>query len=148
MEPGRGEEKSCEGERTLPPNLYLIATYSTAIDSAEPFDYGLFRHFYSYTLENDYRFLEDGATEIFPEYDTSPNAMFYRTRRVVEDNLRHRYQLPWQERERYLLGHGMFQAPVALVMRYQVIPMLKQYVKDGVVDATAGIEIRCTGKAW
>ena len=141
MEPGRGEEKSCEGERTLPPNLYLIATYSTAIDSAEPFDYGLFRHFYSYTLENDYRFLEDGATEIFPEYDTSPNAMFYRTRRVVEDNLRHRYQLTWQERERYLLGHGMFQAPVALVMRYQVIPMLKQYVKDGVVDGTAGIEI-------
>ncbi|WP_336638221.1 AAA family ATPase [Lysinibacillus fusiformis] len=128
----------------IPPNVYIITTQSTSIDSLEPLNYGLLRHFYSRVLLSDYHFMSDDATDVYSDYDTTPNAMFYRSKRVVIENLRHRYHLSPLDREKYIVGHGVFRREaIALTMRLQLIPLLKQYVKDNILDKTArtGIEI-------
>ena len=115
----------------ISPNVYIIATRSTTIDSVEQFNYGFFRHFYERSIENDYRYMNDAA-----------NAMYYRARRIVTDHLRHRYQLSASEREKYVIGHGIYKdAGTSMLARYQIVPMLKQYVKDGILDKTANTSI-------
>jgi hypothetical protein len=136
----------------IPPNVYIIATQSISIEPLEPLNYGLLRHFYSRVLLSDYHFMKDDATDVYSEYDTTPNAMFYRSKRVVIENLRHRYHLSPLEREKHIVGHGVFRRDaIALTMRYQVIPLLKQYVKDNILDKTArtgiqNLEKMVTGK--
>lgn len=132
------------GETTIwiSPNVYIIATRSTIIDSVEQFNYGFFRHFYERTIDNDYRYMSDDANSSYSEYDISANAMYYRARRIVIDNLRHRYQLSASERNKYVIGHGIFKdSGTSLLARYQIVPMLKQYVKDGILDKTASANI-------
>jgi MoxR-like ATPase len=132
---------------SIPPNVYIIATQSTSIDSLEPLNYGLLRHFYSRVLLSDYHYMSDDATDSYSDYDTTPNAMFYRSKRVVLENLRHRYQLSPLDKEKYIVGHGIFREDaIVLTMRHQVIPLLKQYVKDNVMDKTAGIGIEILEK--
>lgn len=126
----------------ITPNVYIIATRSTTVDSAEQFNYGFFRHFYERNIDNDYRYMSDHANTSYSDYDISANAMYYRARRIVIDNLRHRYQLAASERDKYVLGHGIFkEIGTSLLARYQVVPMLKQYVKDGILDKTASASI-------
>ncbi len=124
------------------PNVYIIATYSTTIDSVEQSNYSFFRHFYEINIDNDYHFMSDYANASYSDYDISANAMYYRARRIVIDNLRQRYQLAASERDKYVLGHGIFkESGASLLARYQIVPMLKQYVKDGILDKTASASI-------
>lgn len=126
----------------ITPNVYIIATRSTAVDPVEPYHYSFFRHFYDYMLENDYRYMSDEASETYSEYEVSSNAMYHRCRRIVRENLRHRYQMCAGERDRYVPGHGIYQEKgVSMLMRYQILPLLKQYRKDGILDRTAGTGI-------
>jgi GTPase subunit of restriction endonuclease len=123
---------------SVPPNFYIIATKCTVIDNVEQMNYGFFRHFYHRTLDSDYRFMSDEATEIYADYDISPNAMFYRTKRIVLENLRYKNQISLPDREKYIPGHGIFRQKGAVrTVKYQVLPMLKQYLKDGILDRTA-----------
>lgn len=124
------------------PNVYIIATRSTTVDSVEQFHYGFFRHFYERNIENDYRYMNDSASASFSDYDISANAMYYRAKRIVTDNLRHRYQLSAPERDKYVIGHGIYKdTGTSMIARYQIVPMLKQYVKDGILDKTANTNI-------
>ncbi len=124
------------------PNVYIIATRSTTVDSVEQLNYGFFRHFYERSIENDYRYMSDGANAAYSDYDISANAMYYRARQIVTDNLRNRYQLSVSERDRYVIGHGIYkETGTSMLARYQIVPMLKQYVKDGILDKTANISI-------
>jgi len=126
----------------LSPNVYIIATKSTTVDSLEQFNYGFFRHFYERNIENDYRYMDDNATAIYSDYDISPNAMYYRARKIVTDHLRHRFQFSAPERDKYVIGHGIYKrSGTTMLARYLVVPMLKQYVKDGVLDKTAKASI-------
>lgn len=127
----------------ISPNVYIIATRSTTTDPMEQFDYGFLRHFYERRIENDYRYMNDDANAAYSDYDISANAMYYRARRIVTDNLRHRYQLTVYEREKYVIGHGVFkEIGASMYARYQIVPILRQYVKDGILDksATASID--------
>lgn len=128
-----------EGENVwISPNVYIIATRSITIDPLENEDYSFLRHFYERSIENDYRYMNDNASSSFSDYDISANAMYYRAKRIVVENLRHRYQLSAFERDRYVIGHGVFKSiGTTMLVRYQVIPMLRQYVKDGILDKTA-----------
>ena len=122
----------------IPPNFYLIATKNTTIEQLEPSNYGLLRHFYIRHISNDYRYISDDATAVYTDYDVSANAMFYRTRRIVEENLRYRRQESGAIQSKYNIGHGVFKAnAVGYVMKYQVLPTLYQYVKDGILDKSA-----------
>lgn len=126
----------------IPPNVYIIATRSTIVDSAERFNYGFFRHFYERNIENDYRYINDNAATSYSDYDITANAMYYRSKRIVRDNLSHRYQMSAAERNKYVIGHGLFkEIGTTMLVRYQIVPLLKQYVKDGVLDKTAKTSI-------
>ena len=126
----------------ISPNVYIIATRSTTVDAIEQYNYGFFRHFYEKNIENDYRYMNDNANPSYSDYDISANAMFYRAKKIIMDNLRHRYQLSAFERDKYVIGHGLFKdIGTSLIARYQIIPMLKQYVKDGLLDKTANPSI-------
>ena len=133
-----------EGEERvwLSPNVYIIATKSTTIESLEQFNYGFFRHFYERSIENDFKYMDDDASTSYSEYDISANAMYYRARRIVTDNLRHRFQISASERDKYVIGHGIYKADgTTMIARYQIVPMLRQYVKDGILDKTAKASI-------
>ena len=126
----------------VPPNMYIIATRSTIVESVEQMNYGFFRHFYQYTLEADYSYMDDAATYVFSDYDISANALFYRVKKLIYDNLRHRYQMSEAERSRYVIGHGVYKdVGTSMIARYQVIPILRQYVKDNVLGKTANVSI-------
>lgn len=126
----------------ISPNVYIIATRSTTVDSLEQFNYGFFRHFYERIIENDYRYMNEDAADTYTDYDITANAMYYRSKRIVTDNLRHRYQMSATERSKYVIGHGVFkERGTTLLAKYQVVPLLRQYVKDGVLDKTAKTSI-------
>ncbi len=126
----------------ISPNVYIIATRSTTVDSLEQFNYGFFRHFYERNVENDYRYMSDSANASYSDYDISANAMYYRARRIVTDNLKHRYQLSASEQDKYVIGHGIYKdTGTTMLARYQIIPILKQYVKDGILEKTAKTNI-------
>lgn len=132
---------------SVSPNVYIIATRSTLIDSVEQMNYGFLRHFYEYQLNNDYMYMCDSATDVYSDYDMSANAMFYRTKRIVTDYLRHRYQMSSVEKERYVIGHGMYKdTGTAMIARNQIIPLLRQYVKDNVLAKTANVSIAALQK--
>lgn len=124
------------------PNVYIIATRSTTVDTVEQFNYGFFRHFYERTIDNDFSYMSDDASGTYTDYDITANAMYYRSRRIVMDNLRHRYQMSASERNKYVIGHGVYkESGTTMIVRYQVIPLLRQYVKDGILDKTARTSI-------
>ena len=126
----------------ISPNVYIIATRSTTIDSLEQFHYGFFRHFYERNVENDYRYMSDNANASYSDYDISANAMYYRARRIVTESLKHRYQLSASEQDKYVIGHGIYKdIGTTMLARYQIIPILKQYVKDGILEKTAKTNI-------
>ena len=105
---------------SVSPNVYIIATRSTIIDSVEQMNYGFLRHFYEFQLRNDYLYMCDTATDVYSDYDMSANALFYRTKRIVTDHLRHRYQMSLVEKERYIIGHGVYkESGTALIARNQ-----------------------------
>lgn len=126
----------------MTPNIYIIATESTTVSPIEQFNYSFLRHFYIYYVENDYRFMDDNASNVYSEFDVSANALFYRSREIVLDNLKNKYQVSNAEKEQYILGHGMFK-PVGTTMmvRHQLLPTLKQYIKDGILDRTAKAQV-------
>lgn len=131
----------------ITPNFYIIATRGISASSADELNYSFFRHFYERTLENDYRFISDSASKAYSNYDISPNALYYRTRKIVSDNLRNRYQISTDERERYIIGHGVFKdCGPTLTVRHVVLPLLKQYVKDGILDRSAKTSIAALEK--
>lgn len=132
---------------SVSPNVYIIATRSTIIDSVEQMNYGFLRHFYEFQLRNDYLYMCDTATDVYSDYDMSANALFYRTKRIVTDHLRHRYQMSLVEKERYIIGHGVYkESGTALIARNQIIPLLRQYVKDNVLAKTANVSIAALQK--
>lgn len=132
-----GNPRNC-----IPPNMYIIATRNDTIQSIEHGNYGFFRHFYEYQLENDYKYMEENPTGAYSDFDISAEALYYRARRIVLENLRDRFSASRRERLKYVLGHGIFKGTApTLVVKHQVIPTLQQYEKDGVLGRTARINI-------
>lgn len=142
---GEGGSKSLKKKETsvwLSPNFYIIATRSSLINPIEQYNYGFLRHFYERSIDNDFRFMDDEPSLSYADYDISANAMYYRSRRIITENLQHRYQLSPAEQDKYVIGHGVFKSNgTSMRVRYQVVPMLRQYVKDGILDKTATASI-------
>ena len=124
----------------IPPNMYIIATRNDTVQAVEHGNYGFFRHFYEYQLENDYKYMADDPTGVYSDFDISAEALYYRARRIVLENLRDKFSASKRERMKYVLGHGMFKSVApTLVVKHQVIPTLHQYEKDCVLNRSARI---------
>ena len=136
--------------RRIPPNMYIIATKNDTAQPVRPLHYGFFRHFYEYPLENDYKYMVQDPAGTYSDFDMSAQALYFRARRIVLENLRGGFSASRRERLRYVIGHGVFkQTAPTLAVKYQVIPMLRQYEKDGILNRTAeaGITALQIGRA-
>lgn len=120
----------------IPPNFYIIGTYNSAETGAIPLPSNLIRKFYVREILSDIEYItEDLETE---------NAVYYdQVRSLVLNYLDMQYRLSTYEQNRYFLGHGYFSGDnVSLKIRYQLIPILKQYISEGVLDSAAEKSVR------
>jgi len=120
-------------EITLPSNLYIIGTMNTADRSIGHIDYAIRRRFAFETIlpnENEID-LQEGKD------------LFKKVEKLFSDN----NLSPEFEKDRVMLGHSYFIAKdseeLEKKLKYQILPLLKEYVSDGVLtdNATAKIDM-------
>ncbi|MDE5932858.1 MAG: AAA family ATPase [Lachnospiraceae bacterium] len=147
---GAGEEicKLCLNSGTridITPNFYIIGTYNSTEISAISMANELLGRFYVREILSDIKYItEDNESE---------NAVFYdQVRSLIMNYLDMQYRLSTYEQNRYVPGHGYFSGnDIVLKIRYQMIPMLKQYIAEGILDNTAEeavrlLEVACNDK--
>lgn len=120
----------------IPPNFYIIGTYNPTEADAILLPNSLIRRFYVREILSDIEYItEDLKIE---------NAVYYdQVRNVILDHLDMQYRLSTYEQNRYLLGHGYFTGDnISLKIKYQLIPILKQYVSEAILDSDAVEAIR------
>lgn len=124
---------------SIPPNFYIIATRNTVINNVENPGISFKRRFYTVEISSDFKYIDDAAVSHLPtNLDVTPNALYNRTKKIIQDHLCNKHQNNDLENDKYILGHGLFGGnSISKKVRYQVIPLLRQYVKEGVLEKTA-----------
>lgn len=120
----------------ITPNFYIIGTYNASEIGAVPLSYELLGKFYTREILSDIEYItEDSKSE---------NAIFYnQVRSLVLNYLDMQYKTSTYEQNRYLPGHGYFCGKDAVLkIKYQLIPVLKHYVSEGILDRDAEEQIR------
>lgn len=120
----------------VPQNLYIIGTMNTTDRSTGTLDYAIRRRFRFITLPADGNLIEDeAARQIFSDI-----------RAFIE-----RYKYADMDIEDLMVGHSYFMADsdaeLLLKIKYEVIPLLKEYIKDGILSIKPADAARCF-KAW
>lgn len=133
---------------TIPPNFYIIATKNTVIETPYSIDYAFIRRFYSYTIDSDYQHIEYPLSNLpTNKFDTSAYSLYKKINIIIKENLSYRYRRAVVDGERFILGQGMFSKEQYIrQVKYQVIPILKQFLKDGILDLEANIAIGAVDK--
>lgn len=122
-------------EFSVPSNLYIIGTMNTTDRSVGNIDYAIRRRFAFYTLKAN-----KDAIESY--YDTTKNIeddtkgialnLFDTIRKFVEAN-----KSPEFDVDDIMIGHSYFMAKDKISLRmkleYEIIPLLKEYEKDGIM---------------
>ncbi|MBD5510078.1 MAG: AAA domain-containing protein [Lachnospiraceae bacterium] len=132
-------------EIDVTPNFYIIGTYNATETDVVPIANEILRKFYIKEILSDIEYItEDNGSE---------NAIFYnQVRSLIMNYLDMQYRLNTYEQNRYLLGHGYFCGnDVTLKIKYQLVPVLKQYIAEGILDAAAEesvrlLEVACNNK--
>ena len=120
----------------IPPNFYVIGTYNATETGVIAISGNLMSKFYVREILSDIEYItEDSETE---------NAVYYdQVRSLVLNYLDMQYRLSTYDQNRYVLGHGYFSGDdVSLKIRYQLIPILKQYISEGILDSAAEESVR------
>ena len=123
-------------EVDITPNFYIIGTYNSTEIGAIPMANELLARFYVREILSDVEYVtEDNGSE---------NAIFYdQVRSMIMNYLDMQYRLNTYEQNRYLLGHGYFAGDdIILKIKYQLIPLLKQYIAEGILDNAAEESVR------
>lgn len=115
----------------IPPNFYVIGTYNATEVGAIALPGNLMKKFYVREILSDIKYItEDLETENAVYYDQVCNLIF--------NYLDMQYKRSTHDQNRYVLGHGYFCGDdVTLRIRYQLIPILKQYISEGILDSAA-----------
>lgn len=118
------------------PNFYIIGTYNATETGAVPLTGNLLGKFYIREILSDINYITEDAD--------SENAVFYdQVRSLVLNYLDMQYRISTYEQNRYLLGHGYFSGKeIRLKIKRQLIPVLKQYVAEGILDSAAENSIK------
>ena len=128
------EEKLCLNSGMIveiPPNFYIIGTYNAAETGAILLPSDLISKFYVKEILSEIEYItEDLETE---------NAVYYdQVRSLMLNYLDIQYRRSTYDQSRYFLGHGYFSGNnISLKIRYQLIPILKQYISEGILDSAA-----------
>ena len=118
------------------PNFYIIGTYNAAETGAIPIKNELIAKFYVREILSDIQYITEDTE--------SENAIFYdQVKSLIMNYLDMQYRLSTYEQKRYLLGHGYFcGSDVSLKIKHQLIPVLKQYISEGILDDAAEESVR------
>ena len=110
-------------EIVLPSNLYIIGTMNTADRSTGYIDYAIRRRF--------------TFVDVLPDEDVvHPESKFAKVKEIFKEHISMEFNL-----DDVMLGHSYFIADSKEQLKakfdYQVIPLLKEYIKDGVLNESA-----------
>lgn len=124
---------------TIPGNLYIIGTLNTADRSVGHMDYALRRRFAFYDILP--KVCEDVTFDkgLF----TKVSALFVKEIKANVDELEasHHLSMEFQDRPQDIwLGHSYFfrkeGSDFSLRIQYEILPILQEYVKDGILNNT------------
>lgn len=134
-----------EGERslTLPPNLYIIGTMNTADRSVGHIDYAIRRRFAFKNILPSREAIHPIAEPLFKQV----SELFIKNYNTIDwsnpDPQRSDYLAPDFHPEDVWIGHSYFRstkteekevrAELDLKLKFEIIPLLKEYVKDGLL---------------
>ena len=118
------------------PNFYVIGTFNPTETGAIPIANEIQGRFYVREILSDIEYIADDRE--------SDNAIFYdQVKGLIYNYLDMQYRLSTYDQNRYMLGHGYFKGDnVSLKIKYQLIPVLKQYIAEGILDKAAVESIR------
>lgn len=121
----------------IPPNFYIIATKNDLVSVNYSDKYSLNRRFYHYYLQSDCNYLAVGSTDKFSAY-----FLYKKINSIIEKHFSLGINDSTLNHELYLLGHGMFLNHNYIdQIKYQCIPILFQYIKDGILNSEASSKI-------
>lgn len=119
-----------DGDKTLiiPPNLYIIGTMNTADRSVGHIDYAIRRRFAFIDVLPDENVITNAAAKsLFEEI----KVLFHSKDKLASDF----------KPEQVQLGHSYFivkdDADLQLKAKYEIVPILEEYLKDGILLETA-----------
>lgn len=132
----RGEVVKCPyGESIIiPENLYIIGTMNTADRSIGSIDYAIRRRFAFYTITSNKEIIEDEEAQKL--YDSIYN--------IIKTHISDEYHI-----EDIMVGHSYFLPKedndysdnyLELSLHYNIIPLLMEYYKDGILVDKDNIE--------
>lgn len=114
---------------TLPHNLYIIGTMNTADRSVGHIDYAIRRRFSFVSV------LPNEAVITHPK----AKGLFNKVQSLFEN-----YTAPDFNKEDVAIGHSYFlydDAEIAMKLKYDIMPLLNEYVNDGILTEAAKPEI-------
>lgn len=140
-----------KSEFSVPKNLYIIGTMNTTDRSTGTIDYAVRRRFAFVTLEPDidtvaewYDNHENSSDEAFVYTKNAAMALFNEINGISKDDVNsfiYQHKAADFEFEDLMIGHSYFMAKdintLKLKMKYEVIPLIKEYIKDGILKSNS-----------
>ena len=126
---------------SVPSNLYIIGTMNTTDRSVGSIDYAVRRRFAFVTLEADESAIENYYKEKDESLKKKAIELFGKVRDFLSNNDNRSNDMGFED---LMVGHSYFMAgtldELNLKWKYEVIPLLKEYQKDGLLRHSAKIE--------
>lgn len=123
---------------TIPPNLFIIGTMNTADRSVGHIDYAIRRRF--------------AFVDILPDEEVIPKGrardLFNKVAKLFKDEKGNRshYLAPDFNPEQVQIGHSYFLSgsdkELEMKLKHEVLPILEEYIRDGVLLESAAEELR------
>ncbi len=126
----------------VPSNLYIIGTMNTTDRSTGTIDYAIRRRFAFVTLESSYDVLENwlNSNAVPRQVIDASLALFEQINGTTKDDANSfiaKHKAADFELEDLMVGHSYFMVKdleeLRLKMRYEVVPLIKEYQKDGIL---------------
>jgi 5-methylcytosine-specific restriction protein B len=135
-----------EGKREiiLPSNLYIIGTMNTADRSVGHIDYAIKRRFAFVDVLPTHQAIDDVVTDL--DLNTKAKELYHKVAELFnEDKSKNVYLQSDFKAKDVQLGHSYFlvetENELELKLKFEIKPLLNEYVKDGILCEDAILEI-------
>lgn len=122
---------------SVPANLYIIGTMNTTDRSTGSIDYAVRRRFAFVTLEASAEVIRTHVDESVRDLATALFEEINGKSRDDQNSFIYQHKSGDFELEDLMIGHSYFMADdiesLRLKMRYEVVPLIKEYIKDGIL---------------
>ena len=143
-----------KNEFSVPANLYIIGTMNTTDRSTGTIDYAVRRRFAFVTLVPNvdtiaewYNNLGNSSDEAVVSTKNAAMALFNEINGISKNDVNsfiYKHKAADFEFEDLMIGHSYFMAKdlktLKLKMKYEVIPLIKEYIKDGILKSDSNDE--------